>query len=289
MASQDLVGLVYNPRVPAALDFVRALSDSLGLQGRSWTSAAAEVGDVRDRLERTSVVVTAGGDGTILRTVRATAPYRVPIVGINMGRIGFMTELNVDEAADRLPEYLNGQLRVEERMMLEASVRHDDEAEPRLTLHALNDVVVGQGGVARLLDIDASVDGVPLTTYRADAVIVSTATGSTGYALSAGGPILYPEALMMLVQPVAPHTGLRDGLILPESSVIELSPGHDHHAMLSVDGFQDSALDDRDTVRVRRSPHVARFLRAQPARTFYTALTLRLGPVYRSMPSDERS
>ena len=178
MISQDLVGFVYSSQLPEAHELVCNLVNSLDLHGRCWISSAGEVGDTSDRLQHTSVVVTAGGDGTILRTVRSTAPYGVPIVGINMGRVGFMTELNIDQAADRLPEYLNGQPRVEERMMLEASVRRDDETEPRLSLHALNDIVIGQRGIARLLDIDSVVDGVPLTTYRADAVIVSTATGS---------------------------------------------------------------------------------------------------------------
>ena len=157
--------------------------------------------------------------------------------------------------------------------MLRASVAADGAAEPRLTLHGLNDAVVGQRRVSRLLDIEASVDGVPLATYRADAVIVSTATGSTGYALSAGGPIVYPEARLMMVHPVAAHTGLREGLILPEESVVELKATEGHRAMLSVDGFQNLALDADDKVTIEASPYVARFLRAKPASAFYADLT----------------
>ena len=279
MTERNLVGLVYNPEIDDAANVVRSLVDLLGLQERCWVSSVADVMEVRDELERTSVVVTAGGDGTILRTVHVTAPFEVPIVGINMGRVGFMSELTVEEAADRLPAYLDGGLRVEERMMLQASVQSESAAAPRLTLHALNDVVVGQGGVTRLLDVEASVDDTPLTTYRADAVIVSTATGSTGYAFSAGGPILFPEARDMLVQPVAPHTGLREGLIFPENSVIELRARGGIRSTLNADGSQETSLAPDERVIVQRGPHFARFLRAQDPVAFYTALTRRLGLV----------
>ena len=281
MSERDLVGLVFNSRLAEAERFVGSLVESLGLQGSSWTSSATQVGQAGERLERTYLIVTAGGDGTILRTLRAIGHLAIPIVGINMGRVGFMTELKVDDAADRLPAYLNGELRVEERMMLEASVVSARTEEPRTVVHGLNDAVVGQSGVARLLDITASVDGVPLTSYRADALVVSTATGSTGYALSAGGPILYPEARVILLQPVAAHTGLREGMVLPEDSVVELSAGDGGRAVLSVDGFQDATLEDDDRVYVKRSPHVARFLRASPRSSFYSSLTRRLGLVHR--------
>ena len=148
-----------------------------------------------------------------------------------------------------------------------------------VVIRGLNDVVVGQGGVTRLLDVEASVDDTPLTTYRADAVIVSTATGSTGYAFSAGGPIMYPEARDMLVQPVAPHMGLREGLIFPENSVIELRARGGVRPTLSVDGSQETDLAPDERVIVRRGPHVAKFLRGQDPVAFYTALTRRLGLV----------
>ena len=161
--------------------------------------------------------------------------------------------------------------------MLQASVTVASEQEPRLTLHALNDVVIGRSSVARLLSIDATIDGVALTSNRADALIVSTATGSTGYALSAGGPILYPEARLIEIRPVAAHSGLRDALIVPHDSVIELRARDGSHTMLSADGFQDTSLDVHDKVTITRSPHVARFLRAHPPSFFYAALARRLG------------
>ena len=286
MISENQIGIVYNSRLPDGLDFVNALVQSLNLQKRYWKCPAFEVEDVRDKLDGTSMIVVAGGDGTILRTVRLIAPFAIPIVGINMGRVGFMSELRVEEAVEKLPLYMNGNLRVEERMMLQATVTSAKEIEPHATLHALNDVVVGGSSISRLLDVDTEIDGVPLTSFRADAVIVSTATGSTGYALAAGGPILYPEARVMLVQPVAAHTGLRDGVVVPDDSVIELRSTNEHPAMLSVDGFMDAKLNSGDRVRVTRSPQVARFLRANPPSDFYTTLTHRLRLVYRSEQPD---
>ena len=282
MTSRNLVGLVYNSQVPEAADLVRALVQSLDLRGRCWVSSAGGIEDVRDRLESTKRIVVAGGDGTILRAVRVIAPFSIPIVGINLGRVGFLTELTVSEAAEKLPAYLDGDLRVEERMMVQASVIARSEDVATGVLHALNDVVVGRGDIARLLDIDASVDGVPLASYRADAVIVSTATGSTGYALSAGGPVLYPEARQILVQPVAAYTGLRDGLILPEVSAVELGITGSHRAMLSVDGFSSGVLHAGDRVIIGRSPYTALFLRSRSPSAFYASLMQRLGLMYRS-------
>ena len=272
---RTLIGFVHNAQHPAALQMVEALMRSLDLGEDCWVTAAEDLGDMRALLHDTRFIVVAGGDGTILRVVRTIAEHGVPLVGINMGRVGFMAELQVAEAIAELPAYLNGDARIEERMMLDVSVTRRDEREPYLTLHALNDVVVGRGGSPRLLDIVATIDGVVFTSYRADAVIVATATGSTGYALSAGGPIMYPETKAMLIQPVAAHTGLRSGLILPDYTELELQASDNHEALLSVDGFTDRLLHGYDRVSIRRSEHVTRFLRRRASTAFYAALTRR--------------
>ncbi len=279
MGQQRLVGLVYNALVPEAKALVESLRETIGTTYGVWVSAAEPMEIDDGTLAGTDVVVTAGGDGTILRVVRVAAPHSVPIIGVNLGRVGFMTELAVDEAADAIPAYVEGGHRVEVRMMLQASLLKAS-GEPGIQVHALNDVVVSRGVVPRLLDIDVSVSGVPLTTYRADGVIVSTATGSTGYALAAGGPTLYPEAREILIQPVAAHMGLQTGLIVPEDSVIELTVDSDD-AGLSVDSFTDARLGSGDRIVVRRSPHQARFLRAGPPSGFYGTVTQRLGVLHR--------
>ena len=276
MNDRELIGLVYNPRVPEAAGLVRSLVTSLKLDN-SWVGSSVDLGVSGEDLARTSVIITAGGDGTILRVVRATAPYSIPLLGINMGRVGFMTELTVEEAAERIPSYLDGSPRIETRMMLRASATSRAGDASPLTVHALNDVVVARGAAARLLDIDVSIDGAHLATYRADGVVAATATGSTGYALAAGGPVVHPEAGVVLIQPVAPHISLQAGLVVPAESVVEIAVARDQEAVLTVDGFADSTVRRAQRVMVDRSPHVARFLRAGPKSAFYSTLTQRLG------------
>ena len=277
MSSRDTIGFVYNGQRPEYLEFVRRLSSSLPLPGPAWHCSADELDACAALLDETRFIVTAGGDGTILRTVRHAAPRAVPILGINKGRVGFMTEIAESEAVERIPTYLRGEHWVEERAMLEAAVRRRGETEHAETYHALNEHVLGRASVARLVDVSLRVDGVPLTTFRADAVIASTSTGSTAYAMSAGAPILHPQARVFIVQPVAPHTGMRAGLVLSDEAVIELSLAGSHDGILSVDGFTDAELGPGDTVRIRRSPHKARFLRRGSAAKLYARLTERLG------------
>ena len=279
----SLIGFVYNALVDDAPPLIDSLVSSLDLRERSWVSSAYDLSKRADRFDDTSLVVVAGGDGTILRAIHSIAAHSIPVVAVNMGRVGFMSELRVQEAAERLPHYLNGDVRVERRMMLRAVVT-DADGNESLSMDALNDVVVGRAGVASLLDINTVVDEEFLTTYRADALVVSTPTGSTGYALSAGGPIFFPEAQMMMLQPVAAHTGLRDGLVLPDDTRIVLSAGEDKAALVSVDGLEDVALPPGSKVRVSRSPHQALFLRSKPRTAFYDELTRRLGLVYNLTP-----
>ena len=271
--------------LPKASDVVERLLDALQLRENSWVASIEALDVSEEMLARTLVVVTAGGDGTILRAARVVAPYDIPIVGINLGRVGFMTELSMDDAEGALSGYLDGAPRIESRMMLQASVVTAGSREPRVIVHALNDVVLTRDRVARLLDIDTRIDGVLLTTYRADGLIAATATGSTGYALSAGGTILHPEAREMLIQPVAAHMSFQTGIVVSEESVIELKVDGGHTAVLSTDGFIDTIVNPEDIVEVRQSPYTAKFLRSEPPEAFYESLTQRLGVSGRQVPS----
>ncbi len=288
MPDRDLVGFVHNPQLARTAELVASLRRALALEDTSWVASAAEISAEDEALRHTSVVVTAGGDGTILRVVQAAAPAGVPILGINMGRVGFMAELSVDEAAERIPWYLEGGARVEQRMMLWAHVAARSNGQARLTAEALNDVVVSRGTLARLIDIDVAVDESPLASYRADGVITSTPTGSTGYALSAGGPIMHPEAEAMLIQPLAAHIrSLQTGLIVPGGSVCEIGVAVGNEAVLSLDSLTHTELNPDEKVVIERSPHVARFLRADSPSAFYAALTDRLGIKHRAATTSE--
>ena len=271
------IGIIYNARVPEALDLSTAILHDLKLSEHSWLAPAENLDTLLPRAETTELVVTVGGDGTILRAVQFTGPAGIPIVGINMGRLGFMTELQVDEAMDRLPFYLNGGSRLDERNMLQATVIRARSAGADGPYHALNDVVLTRGAVSQVVTIAGTIDGAPLTTFRADGVIMSTATGSTSYNLAVGGPILDPESDSMVLKTVAAHMGLSAALVLRPATQVTLTLEGHQPAILSVDGYVDYPLDLGDRVEVKQSPYKARFLRAHPSSYFFGTLTRRLG------------
>jgi NAD+ kinase len=144
--------------------------------------------------------------------------------------------------------------------------------------YALNDILIGRGAVSRVIYVETTIDGVPLTTHKADGVIIATATGSTGYSMAAGGPILYPQAREIILNPISPHLTFANAVVLPPTAIVELKVRTDHQAMLSIDGQINLALESGDIIRVSISPHVARFLRAQPPTFFYSTLMERLMP-----------
>jgi len=192
-----------------------------------------------------------------------------------LGNLGFMTELSADEALEQLPSLLAGEGWIDERAMLEAELPATDQEPPRI-FHALNDVVVARGAIARLVRVEASIDGQYLATYKADGVIVATATGSTSYSLAAGGPILYPQSKDFLLVPITPHLSSAYALVLPPKTVIQLRVTTAHQATLSIDGHINLPLSDGTIIMVKRSPNTARFLRIHPENSFYRSLEQKL-------------
>lgn len=226
-----------------------------------------------DRLRDTDLIITVGGDGTILRGMHAASLYGIPVLGVNMGRVGFMSEIDSDNALDEIEWYLDGNGRIDDRAMLSATL--DDEESG--TLHALNDVAVHRGADLRVIEVEAVVNGVELSTYRGDGVIVATSTGSTGYTLQLGGPVIDPSAQVFLLKPVAGHMSQFGGVVLNSDSVLKLTLSTTADATLTVDGYISRTMGDRSTVRISRSQRRARFLRRGSESAFWEGLSHRLG------------
>jgi NAD+ kinase len=264
------IGILYHPLREKARDLAEKLEEFLSSQGiSSWRCSTGDEDEARSQMAGTELILSIGGDGTILHVARIITPLSVPILGINLGRLGFITEIDGDEVLSHLPGLLKGKGWIEERAMLEAQVKDK-------TFHALNDVVLRSVAV-RLINIEAKIDGTVLTTYRADGVIVATATGSTSYSLASGGPILHPQSQEIVLQPVSCHLGLSHALVLPPQSIVDLKVARREKVILSMDGQVELPLSDRQNVRVKLSPHTARFLRIHEPTYFYSSLWQKLG------------
>lgn len=273
------VGVLYHPKIPAAKDLSDRLVDALhSMKANAWLCSSWDEEQMTARCDGTDVVVSVGGDGTILRVARTVAAWAIPIVGVNMGHLGFMTEFSSAEVLEKLPAVLAGEGWVDQRAMLQVDLLKEAKAGDRRgsTFHALNDALVGRGSVPRIVNVLTSVNGAALSNYRVDAVIVSTATGSTGYSLAAGGPILYPQAEEILIKPVSAHLSLPYAVVLPPTAEVKMVVRTNHEAVLSIDGQVNMPLRDGDTVAAKRSPHCARFLRTSPPDLFYAVLEKRL-------------
>ena len=269
------IGILYHPKVTATRTKAREIEGFLKNQGISvWVCSAWDREKAGAQMAGTGLLITVGGDGTILRAAQVTMPGTTPILSVNLGKLGFLTELPADDAIRKMPGILAGKGWIDERAMLRAEVV-TPAGQPQV-YHALNDIVVARGEIARLTRIEASIDGQPLTTYRADGVIVATATGSTGYALAAGGPVLYPQSQDLLLMPVAPHLSLAYPLVLPPKAAVTLRLDTYIRATMSVDGHINLPLEDGVTIMVERSPHVVRFLRLRPREYFYSSLEEKL-------------
>ena len=286
------VGIFYHPKMAAARTLADELCSALSSQVRKvWTGAAWDDETVKKNMPGTDLLISVGGDGTVLRAARAVVPHDVVILGINLGRLGFLTELRGDDVLRRLPDLLAGGWKVEERAMLHAQVLEKRGGRvimgARPHLHALNDVVLGRTALGRTVVVSTFIDGELIADYRADGIIIATATGSTAYCQAIGGPILHPEAKEIVLAPLAPHLGQTNSLVLPGSSVVELALDPEQRAALSVDGESSLELGPGQVVRVTMSDHLARFLRLPGDPDFYERVAVRLRWRRASDPDEE--
>ena len=267
------IGIVHHGLLTEAEELAKQLAAIYGKDRKWWLATQDTIGEYQANLNSSDLIITIGGDGTILRGVHVAASRDIPVLGVNMGRVGFMSDIESKDAINEIGWYLDGNARIERRYMLSAIIQ-GRESQPVISL---NDMTVARGPIVRVIEVNTVVDGVHLATYRGDGVVVSTATGSTGYTLGLGGPVMDPASRDFLVKPIATHMSQFGGAILQASSTVELTVQSEENATLNADGFIDLSLADGETVVISQAGNYASFLRRKPAAEFWGDLSRRLG------------
>jgi NAD+ kinase len=267
------IAIASHPRLPEAFAESVEIEKYLIEQGLQVRSGLLydEALNRRIKNKEFDLLIALGGDGTMLRAGHLCGPVGLPILGINLGHFGFLMEIRQNQWRDTMPRLLRGDYWLERRMMLCAE--HSRAGETVSKWEVLNEVVVGRGQMVRPVYLVTEVDGRYLTTFVADALIASTPTGSTAYALAAGGPILPPELRNILLVAVAPHLSVDRAIMLAEGSSVSISVYTDHQAVFSIDGQVPIGLAEGDRVNVRASDHTVLFVRFQDPGYFYRNLT----------------
>jgi NAD+ kinase len=267
--------IAYRPAVPQAASVVETMAHFLAQWPACRVSAAAlDEPDLSERLAAHDLLIVLGGDGSLLHGGVLAAPRNVPVLGINLGRLGFLTEAQPDGWEEALTRVMAGDYWLETRMMLH--VEHC-RAGQRLGAHeALNEAVVSRGAHAHPVRLKTFIDGGEFTTYVADGLILATPTGSTAYALAAGGPILPPELRNILLIAIAPHLSLDRAIVLSQGATVRVVVRTAAQALLSADGRVEVPLLDGDEVNVRMSDYVTRCVRVRPPTYFYSMLMARM-------------
>jgi NAD+ kinase len=267
--------VVSYPKLPDAYAETEHIVAFLRQQGFEAPLGSIDDTTLRERVVagEFDLLIALGGDGTMLRAGHLCAPCEVPILGVNMGRLGFLIQVDRGEWRAMFKRLFNGEGWLEERLMLHA--RHMRDSESLGHWHALNEVVVGRGMALRPVRLEATVDGRPLTTFVCDGLIASTPTGSTAYALAAGGPILPPDLRNMLLVPIAPHLSVDRAVVLAEGSAVSISV-RSENSVVSVDGQTPIPMHENDHVDVRAAEFAARFVRFGDPGYFYRNLNAHL-------------
>ena len=277
------VGLVAKPDAAQAQSVILRLVEWLGQHGMSVVieketaglvpSASVAAAHKSDLPGQVDLLIVLGGDGTLLSMARAVGDLGVPILGVNLGGLGFLTATTLDEMLPALETLLAGGMEVEERLMLSASLRRGGQSVGEYI--ALNDVVITKSAMSRIIDLSVSVGGRHAISYRADGLIIATPTGSTAYNLSAGGPILFPTMDAVVLTPIAPHTPSNRPIVVPGAQRIEVALLIDQEVMLTMDGQVGVPLRERDVVEVQKAAARIRLVRF-PQKDFFSVLRTKL-------------
>ncbi|MGD0611517.1 MAG: NAD(+)/NADH kinase [Anaerolineales bacterium] len=266
------IAIAAHPQMPEAVAEAAAIAAYFAERGLTSVQGTLEDAALRKRIKNREfdLVLAIGGDGTMLRAAGLCAPYNLPILGVNLGRLGFLIQVRREEWRSALEALLKGEFWIENRMMIRAE--HVRAGESLGSWHALNEAAVCRGQTVHPVQISASLDGRLLTTYVADGLIAATPTGSTAYALAAGGPILPPELRNILLVPIAPHLSVDRAVVLSEGTSVSITL-RSGDAVLSVDGQIPIGLAENDVVDVRAGEYAAKFVRFGDPGYFYRNLT----------------
>jgi len=259
------IGIFIKKGVPEALDVVNDLLLCLKEKRLKFfieEEAASSLGikGIQGRLipSKVDMIVVFGGDGTILSVARLVGSRSVPILGVNLGSLGFITEISKDEVCGSINNILSGKYGFEERIMLIANVYRNGK---KLKQHnALNDIVLHKSALARMIELDIHINNKYVTTFKADGLIISTPTGSTAHSLSAGGPILYPTLESFLMTPICPHTLTSRPIVLPDAFALDISIKKGDDVYLTLDGQEGLPLKVNDKVKIKKADYKTRFL-----------------------------
>lgn len=258
------------PRDSAKFLLAAPVAKAVSRLGAFLRDRARIVSD-RRLLAESDLIVALGGDGTILETARFVGAREIPILGINLGKLGFLAEVSLDEIEVCMDEIVQGQYKVEDRIMLQA-----EASSLKRPFIALNDIVIDKYGTSRVMSIETSVNDEYLATYSADGIIVSTPTGSTAYALANGGPIVTPENHAITISPICPHTLTARPVIVPDDSVITVRiPSASKQVHLTADGQLEQLFRPPVMVRVRKAPFKAKLVK-RLKRSYYDVLRKKL-------------
>ena len=275
-ASFKSIAVAVHPNLPEASKLADKIARHLTDHGFAEVHGSLYDPELRKKVQagECDLLVALGGDGTMLRAGHLCAPANLPILGINLGRFGFLTAVQPGDWESALERVFSGDYWIEQRMMLRAE--HSREGQLLGTWDVVNECVVGRGETVRPVHLITEIDDHYLTTYVADGLIVATPTGSTAYALAAGGPILPPQLRNILIIPVAPHLSVERAIVLHEGSWVKVTIRSDHDASLSIDGQPSVPMQDKDQVYVCAGEHTVQFVRIQDPDYFYRNLTSRM-------------
>ena len=266
------IAIAVHPKNHQAFTLAEKISASLENEGKQVLLGRMDENKFREGIcdGCQDLLIALGGDGTMLRAGHISAPFNLPILGINLGHYGFLTEIQEDEWQNALQRVLKGDYWLEKRMMLRTALYRDDQKKGEWD--ALNDAVISRGEIIRPVQFEIFINSRYLSTTVADGVIASTATGSTAYALAAGGPILSPELRNIVLVPIAPHLSIEQSLVLSEEVLVSVTVHTSHQAVISIDGQLPIKMKNGDRVEIQASDHEVQFIRFQDPGYFYRNL-----------------